>query len=311
VLYCAFGEAVCEPFNTITTTHYDDQYGNCYTWNGDDHIGPVQVGVHNGLHLILNADNSDYLPYLTGAKTVIVVIHEPGTMPLPVIDGKTAAVGFETELALQMNVFDRLGEPYAPGCADDYMNFTMLYGYEYTTKACQSVSEQYAVLQQCACADVRQPQPIEGVVPLCNTTDPDTAACVTQAYYNYNANPSQYVQCPLKCTELQYQTLMSMSTFPSNAMVANGNFQKAYGFSPVNTASVRVFYRNPLVVTLTDIPSETDFQFIGWLGGQLFVWTGTSAITVLEVFAMLGASALVLFTENVDWLLSDTNEYQY
>lgn len=54
-----------------------------------------------------------------------------------------------------------------------------------------------------------------------------------------------------------------------------------------------------------------DFQFIGWLGGQLFVWTGTSAITVLEVFAMLGASALVLFTENVDWLLSDDNEYQY
>ncbi len=61
-----------------------------------------------------------------------------------------------------------------------------------------------------------------------------------------------------------------------------------------------------LAVTLVQ-----DFQFIGWLGGQLFVWTGTSAITVLEVFAMLGASALVLFTENVDWLLSDTNEYQY
>jgi hypothetical protein len=142
------GDVACLFNAATTTTHYDDQYGNCFTWNGDDHIGAVTVGVHSGLQLILNADNRDYLPYLTGAKTVIVVIHEPGarahsrthvliragTIPLPVIDGKTAAVGFETELAMQMNVYKRLGAPYAPGCANDYMNFTMMYGYTYTTK---------------------------------------------------------------------------------------------------------------------------------------------------------------------------------
>lgn len=50
------------------------------------------------------------------------------------------------------------------------------------------------------------------------------------------------------------------------------------------------------------------YQFMGWIGGQLYAWTGASLITIIEFIGFLITALMVLFTENIDWLMDDDDD---
>uniref|UniRef100_A0A914VQF6 Uncharacterized protein n=1 Tax=Plectus sambesii TaxID=2011161 RepID=A0A914VQF6_9BILA len=306
VLSCKFGGKVCD-FAKESQRFYDDVYGNCYTWNYDSSERMVAAGIDNGLQLVLMVSVNDSLPYYVESQGAKVVVHEPGTMPLPATEAKSVAAGLDTELGLSLSSFSRLGHPYNdPGCMLDYDDFTNLFGFDYTMKGCFETCQQRATVRQCGCSDSRK---TPAAAPICDASDPDVIACLAKVSYSLQRDADTLCKCPPACSENVYESLNSYSNWPSETL--KSTFKSKYGVEYNNTARVQIYYRTPVTTKYADQPSQTRNQFIGWLGGQLFVWSGTSLITLLEVVAFLLTSVLVICTQNVDWLMVDHDDLEY
>jgi hypothetical protein len=98
------------------------------------------------------------LPYYVETQGAKVIVHEPGTMPLPGVAATSIADQMDNELGLTLvrllscwasahfvivdrssfqTSFARLEYPYNdPGCVADYDNFTALFNFTYTMKVC-------------------------------------------------------------------------------------------------------------------------------------------------------------------------------
>ena len=82
--------------------HLDPEFGNCYTFNFNDSVElkNSRAGPMYGLRLLLNVNQSDYLP-TTEAAGIRLVVHEQDQEPFPDTFGYSAPTGFVSSFGLK------------------------------------------------------------------------------------------------------------------------------------------------------------------------------------------------------------------
>ncbi|XP_060579755.1 amiloride-sensitive sodium channel subunit beta-like, partial [Ruditapes philippinarum] len=93
-------------------------YGNCFTLSSRQFIS-LKSGPANGITITLNLETDEYVEQLSTGYGARLVLHEPGTYPLPYDEGITLSPGTETNLGLKMVRISRLGQPYGICTAGD------------------------------------------------------------------------------------------------------------------------------------------------------------------------------------------------
>lgn len=101
VLRCSFNSEDCD-LRRDFQIHMDPEFGNCYTFNFNDSVElkNSRAGPMYGLRLLLNVNQSDYMP-TTEAAGVRLVVHEQDQEPFPDTFGYSAPTGFVSSFGLK------------------------------------------------------------------------------------------------------------------------------------------------------------------------------------------------------------------
>uniref|UniRef100_A0A914D1A0 Amiloride-sensitive sodium channel n=1 Tax=Acrobeloides nanus TaxID=290746 RepID=A0A914D1A0_9BILA len=131
VLRCSFNSEDCD-LKRDFQIHLDPEFGNCYTFNFNDSVElkNSRAGPMYGLRLLLNVNQSDYLP-TTEAAGIRLVVHEQNQEPFPDTFGYSAPTGFVSSFGLKTKVLHRLDAPYGK-CSDTFRPEGYIYAEHYS-----------------------------------------------------------------------------------------------------------------------------------------------------------------------------------
>ncbi|XP_074429844.1 acid-sensing ion channel 3 isoform X2 [Larus michahellis] len=215
LLQCSFRGANCTARNfTVIFT----RLGKCYTFNpggpGREVLTTLRGGAGNGLELMLNVQQEEYLPvwgdtdetsFEAGVKVQIHSQEEP-----PFIDqlGFGVAPGFQTFVSCQQQRLVYLPPPWGdckatPIESDFFTN--------YSITACRLDCETRYLAENCNCRMVHMP----GNANVC--TPEQYKECADPALDFLVKKDSEYCACRTPCAMVRYGKELSMVKIPSKA----------------------------------------------------------------------------------------------
>ncbi|KAF6030840.1 SCNN1D [Bugula neritina] len=303
---------------------FNPYHGNCFTFNhfsDSNKSSSVRAGAEYGLVMLLNIQQYEYVPYLTEASGVKILIHDPEEMPFPEDGGITVAPNTRTRLAVKRTEYTRKNGRYG-NCLevgeDDFplTIYNYQYGYSYSKPACEKSCVQEQAIKECGCflpeipynesfySDYDAVKPCDGG---------NSSVCVEEIYYNFTSGSLKCENCHEPCHEVVFDVTPSATVWPAPSYMGDlkdtvqsdmpalfDELQKNYELYdsisvPIqeNLLQVMVFYDKIAVTESVQEPKVSDFQFVSDLGGSLGLWVGWSMLTVFE-FMELGIDLLVL-----------------
>lgn len=279
VRYCAFfGNNLsllnCAESLSLTLT----DLGYCYTFNGEVNAPEVTVGgvgATYGLHVLLEINQSEYLPNF-GDAGVKVAIHPRGVPPQPYSKGISIPAGRSGSIALQNH--DIRDTSTNSDCVQN-RKVKHFGSSHYSTSACQ-LSDMYSdVALGCDCLDALNDNVTwEGsMIPNCTVAD---ICCVTSQHIIGN-----YALCPAACSYTSYKASTTYSTFPSSNSVAFLSliFNHTILNITENLVLVKVYYEDLNTQTITTEDSYSFVALLSDMGGHLGLFLGASVISVIEL----------------------------
>ncbi|VDD96821.1 unnamed protein product [Enterobius vermicularis] len=271
--------------------HMDPVYGNCYTFNFNDSVElkNSRAGPMYGLRLLLNVNQSDYMP-TTEAAGVRLVVHEQDQEPFPDTFGYSAPTGFISSFGLKTKVLHRLRAPYGK-CEDDFRPEGYIYEEHYSPEGCYRSCFQHAVINTCQCGDPRFPLP-PGFSHYCDIKNNTEMACMSNFTGLRGFHHIQHeCNCVQPCNENVFETAYSCSAFPAlmfnlgskcpGVPEISNNSQDCTEYYRVNTAYIEIYYEQLNFETLKETPGYTLVNLFSDFGGNIGLWIGFSIITSL------------------------------
>ncbi|KAH7729934.1 Protein UNC-8 [Aphelenchoides avenae] len=307
VLRCSFNGKECDlkryasciayvtelPFRDFQL-HLDPEYGNCYTFNFNDSVElkNSRAGPMYGLRLLLNVNQSDYLPN-TEAAGVRLVIHEQDQEPFPDTFGYSAPTGFVSSFGLKTKVLHRLDAPYGK-CSDTFRPEGYIYAEHYSPEGCYRNCFQHILLKRCGCGDPRFPLPSDKEKP-CDNRNPRERQCLTNETSVLGGfhHLTHDCHCVQPCTENVFETAYSAAAWPAlnfnigadcpAVLDITNDSQACQEYYRLNTAYIEIYYEQLNFESLKETAGYTLVNLFSDLGGNIGLWIGFSLITVLEV----------------------------
>ncbi|KAM9647769.1 acid-sensing ion channel 3 isoform 2-T2 [Morphnus guianensis] len=315
LLQCSFRGANCTARNfTVIFT----RLGKCYTFNsggpGREVLTTLQGGAGNGLELMLNVQQEEYLPvwgdtdetsYEAGVKVQIHSQEEP-----PFIDqlGFGVAPGFQTFVSCQQQRLVYLPPPWGdckatPIESDFFTN--------YSITACRLDCETRYLAENCNCRMVHMPgEPGTGAAtaglgrwgdppaPATAASPAGNANVCTPEQYKECADPaldflvkkdSEYCACRTPCAMVRYGKELSMVKIPSKASARYlaKKFNKTEQYIADNVLVLDIFFEALNYEMIEQKKAYEVAGLLGDIGGQMGLFIGASLLTILEIFDYL------------------------
>ncbi|XP_068789986.1 acid-sensing ion channel 1C-like isoform X3 [Struthio camelus] len=287
LLQCSFRGANCTARNfTVIFT----RLGKCYTFNsgepGTELLTTLQGGAGNGLELMLNIQQEEYLPvwgdtdetsYEAGVKVQIHSQEEP-----PFIDqlGFGVAPGFQTFVSCQQQRLVYLPPPWGdckatPIESDFFAN--------YSITACRLDCETRYLAENCNCRMVHMP----GNANVC--TPEQYKECADPALDFLVKKDSEYCACRTPCDMVRYGKELSMVKIPSKASAKYlaKKFNKTEQYIAENVLVLDIFFEALNYETIEQKKAYEVAGLLGDIGGQMGLFIGASLLTILEIFDYL------------------------
>ncbi|KAM6282442.1 acid-sensing ion channel 3 isoform 2-T2 [Porphyrio hochstetteri] len=280
LLQCSFRGANCTARNfTVIFT----RLGKCYTFNsggpGREVLTTLQGGAGNGLELMLNVQQEEYLPvwgdtdetsYEAGVKVQIHSQDEP-----PFIDqlGFGVAPGFQTFLVYLPPPW---GDCKATPIESDF--FT-----NYSITACRLDCETRYLAENCNCRMVHMP----GNANVC--TPEQYKECADPALDFLVKKDSEYCACRTPCAMVRYGKELSMVKIPSKASARYlaRKFNKTEQYIADNVLVLDIFFEALNYEMIEQKKAYEVAGLLGDIGGQMGLFIGASLLTILEIFDYL------------------------
>uniref|UniRef100_A0A914MR23 Uncharacterized protein n=1 Tax=Meloidogyne incognita TaxID=6306 RepID=A0A914MR23_MELIC len=290
VLRCSFNSKDCD-LNRDFQIQIDPEYGNCWTFNFNDSVElkNSRAGPMYGLRLLLNVNQSDYMP-TTEAAGVRIVVHEQDQEPFPDTFGYSAPTGFVSSFGLKTKILHRLDAPYGK-CSDTFRPAGYIYAEHYSPEGCYRNCFQHIILERCGCGDPHRP---------CDARNPKERACLSNqtAVLGGFHHLTHDCHCVQPCTENTFETAYSAASWPAQnfnigqddcALVLGNNFTMASctEYYRKNTAYIEIYYEQLNYEKLKETPGYTAINLFSDLGGNIGLWIGFSLITVLEIVELV------------------------
>uniref|UniRef100_A0A914ID60 Uncharacterized protein n=1 Tax=Globodera rostochiensis TaxID=31243 RepID=A0A914ID60_GLORO len=299
VLRCSFNSRDCD-LKRDFQIQIDPVFGNCWTFNFNDSVElkNSRAGPMYGLRLLLNVNQSDYMP-TTEAAGVRIVVHEQDQEPFPDTFGYSAPTGFVSSFGLKTKIVNRLDAPYGK-CSDTFRPYGYIYAEHYSPEGCYRNCFQHIILERCGCGDPRFPLPNESEDRPCDARSPKERLCLANqtAVLGGFHHLTHDCHCVQPCTEHVFETAYSAAAWPALnfniggddcALVLGTNFSKGKctEYFTKNTALIEIYYEQLNYEKLKETPGYTLVNLFSDLGGNIGLWIGFSLITVMEVVELI------------------------
>ncbi|CAC5425698.1 unnamed protein product [Mytilus coruscus] len=249
---------------------FDKYYGQCYRFPQEPLI-TKRAGPLFALQLLINVNQSDYVPYITSEAGIRLSIHEHGSQPFLENNGFSVATGFRTDVSLVQKRIERI-----PG-----------------TTVCDSsnkFSNINACFEDCVERNKREKCPCQQIF------SNDTAYLYSCGYYDADCVADvrenlQGCKCHYPCSEKQHIKTFHTSRWPANNYeVLLDKMLKSKGLSLSNTSDsllqVNIYFSSLYEEVTEEIPSITFENFLSNIGGALGLWIGMSAISIGELLEL-------------------------
>ncbi|EFO27882.2 amiloride-sensitive sodium channel [Loa loa] len=293
ILKCSFNQRDCDIENDFKL-HYDQTYGNCYTfnWNRTKQVTAHQAGANFGLRVLLYADTSEYLP-TSESVGFRITIHDKWVMPFPDAFGYNAPTGFLSAFGVRMKKFNRLVPPHGQCLKESKSNLDTIYpGFNYSTEGCHRTCTQKEVSRICGCANPAYPIP--NTAKPCKVSDRIARECIKNATLHSSrliseGNLADCV-CHQPCSEVNYEVTYSAARWPSGTtkvMECDAVDDLCMERYRRNAAMIQVFYEELNYETLTETPAYTLTSALADLGGLTGLWIGASVVSLMEILALI------------------------
>ncbi|XP_064625971.1 acid-sensing ion channel 3-like [Lineus longissimus] len=276
---CRFRGKRCDPSNF--SLQVSPKYGNCFTFNSNELLKePLKTwraGPNGGLHLVLNIEPDEYLPFVAGGYGARVAIHEFGTFAFVQQDGVSVSSGLRTLLELTM--------------------------------ACEIAELDFLTVGECKCqqAEFEVPLTTHANIPFCNETK-EGAACLksilqgifegTGSWRTWNAATDK--NCKMSCREKLFKVKSSSDKWPQES---TENFftldacQRARKMNPSHVCSkpssesnfvaLVLSYDNTRYENVVLVPDLPLSELQANVGGTLGLWAGISLLTLTEFIVLI------------------------
>ncbi|XP_027560144.1 acid-sensing ion channel 1C-like isoform X1 [Neopelma chrysocephalum] len=287
LLQCTFRGTGCTARNfTVIFT----RLGKCYTFNpggpGREVLTTLQGGSGNGLELMLNVQQEEYLPvwgdtdetsFEVGVKVQIHSQEEP-----PFIDqlGFGVAPGFQTFVSCQQQRLVYLPPPWGdckatPIESDFFTNYSLT--------ACRLDCETRYLAENCNCRMVHMP----GNANVC--TPEQYKECADPALDFLVTKDSEYCACRTPCAMVRYGKELSMVKIPSKASAKYlaKKFNKTEQYIADNVLVLDIFFEALNYEMIEQKKAYEVAGLLGDIGGQMGLFIGASLLTILEIFDYL------------------------
>ncbi|XP_053116363.1 acid-sensing ion channel 3 isoform X6 [Hemicordylus capensis] len=287
LLQCSFRGANCSARNfSMTFT----RLGKCYTFNsgapGYELLTTVKGGTGNGLELMLNIQQDEYLPvwgdtdetsYEAGVKVQIHSQDEP-----PSIDqlGFGVAPGFQTFVSCQQQRLLYLPPPWGD-CRSGRIESAFFTNY--SMAACRIDCETRYLAENCNCRMVHMP----GNANICSPEQ--YKDCADPALDFLVEKDNEFCTCQTPCETVRYGKELSVVKIPSKASAKY--LAKKYNHSEQyiaeNLLVLDIFFEALNYETIEQKKAYEVAGLLGDIGGQMGLFIGASLLTILEIFDYL------------------------
>lgn len=264
----------CKKNLSLTLTNL----GYCYSFNSDPAAKVVTVsnsGARYGLGMVLDIDQENYLPVLTGAG-VRVMIQPRGVPPEPDERGVLIPPGEEGLIELRTQIIK--DSSTRRRCMERNTELSFFRGYNYSLGTCRLQKAFELVADECNCIDiVDNLTAISSDLPNCTVAD---LCCAYATYFDINEG-----SCTESCNYVEYKVTTSYSQFPSRASLSSLAY--AYELTPEriknDVVAVDIYFGDPHSRTISTKDAFTAISLLSNIGGQLGLFMGISIIALVEV----------------------------
>ncbi|XP_015682651.1 acid-sensing ion channel 1-like [Protobothrops mucrosquamatus] len=285
--HCSFRGINCSARNfSVSFT----RLGKCYTFNsgaaGDELLTTAKGGTGNGLELMLNIQQDEYLPvwgdtdetsYEAGVKVQIHSQSEP-----PSVDqmGFGVAPGFQTFVSCQEQRLFYLPAPWgdcqaAPAASAFFPN--------YSTAACRLDCETRYLAENCNCRMVHMP----GNANVCSPEQ--YKECADPALEFLVEKDNDFCSCLMPCEAVRYSKELSVVKIPSKASAKYlaRKYNRSEQYIAENLLVLDIFFEALNYETIEQKKAYEVAGLLGDIGGQMGLFIGASLLTLLEIFDYL------------------------
>ncbi|XP_077864617.1 epithelial sodium channel subunit beta-2-like, partial [Saccoglossus kowalevskii] len=276
---CTFNGGKCSTANF--TLVLNSKYGNCFSFNtginDSEILSTVRPGPTRGLTLTLFIEQDEYLTDYTENAGAVVLVHPHSIVAFPEEQGIEVPPGFSTSIGVRLSEIIRKGGDYSD-CTDG-TDIDMLYDddYSYSREACLSSCLQQALIDTCLCYEPTLPHSAD--VEMCSKVSGGTT-CQAGVTNQHNKNQLGCTDtCPPSCNDRTYETVVSMSQWPSEAYddtlfrrlsKRSSKIQDQLGSiedSRRNLIQLKVYYQELNYQSITEKPALDETGLLSNLGG--------------------------------------------
>ncbi|XP_060588552.1 degenerin unc-8-like [Ruditapes philippinarum] len=287
------------------------KYGNCFTVSSPRYVA-WRSGPSHGIKMTLNLEIDEYVSNFSTGYGVRLLLHEPGTYPLPTDEGITLGPGTETNIGLKMVRISRLGKPYS-NCVKG-VDFAKLYKKKYSVSACYHFCRIRKAMQVCKCIPVDAPDEINlnsTALPVCNNSIVEEKKCLLTIDIGFN-NGNYECDCNGPCKEVVFEQTMSSRYWPTHEYmdvlmselcaknrskeitqlkaicekVDNLSFED-YDKYRQNFLRVIIYFEDLNYETISQEPLYESVRFLSDIGGAMGLFLGASVLSLVEVLQLL------------------------
>lgn len=286
-------------FKTVYT-----RYGKCYTFNNPDNVEDIKKtlkgGVDNGLELLLDIQQEEYMPmwkesdeisYEAGLK---IQIHSQDEPPFIHELGFGISPGRQTLVSTQEQRVTFLPPPWG-NCNPEKPPNPHDFFPKYSISSCRIACETKQVVKECGCRMVHMPS-LPDTPENRNGSDNilvNTPYCSTSQYkcadkqldYLVSADNSVCV-CKTPCAITRYSKEQSTLVLPSESAIDFMSWK--YNRTPIyvknNFAKLNVYFEALNYETVEQKKAYEVPGLLGDIGGQMGLFIGASILTILELF---------------------------
>ena len=297
LIECSFNSFKCN--STEFTWSYDEDYGNCYTFNSgktmrvkESYLGGPNFGLQLTLYVNI------YEKHLKTRKGLgaVIRIGNSSYQTDNSNNGIFVSPGYQTFIAVEREFKTMIEKPYS-NCESmidsDFYNLIARSDYAYTQQLCisQCLQKKFIDIYNCT---------LYYFVSLFNRSqcDSDIVYLITKSPESFDKNYINEIclpQCPLECNQTLYKTSISFNQLNGNYeyyilnLTNNPNLDMDFINITIDATTVKeslvkvnVFYESLSYTILTDSPQTDAVWLLSSIGGNLSLFLGVSVFSLFE-----------------------------
>lgn len=298
--------------------HY--RFGNCYAFNmpkGDGHhqqnsssnssssreeslLRVTGAGPDQGLKLKLRLNQEEYVDgHLVETAAIVMHIGEQGGRIEPYLNGISLAPNFEHNIALSRTEIVR-ADPFNNGSCASHERvdlgaraFSNQYISRYSVHACRDICLAQTQLDHCGCTSYWLPS------LRANRTCSEVDSLCAKKYLErfINGQLSCLEACRQPCQETKYDVQSSFRCYPIKARKPTSQVEQEED----ENLKVHVYFKTMETQVIEDEEYYFMENLLGDIGGQLGLFSGVSALTVVELIFFL-SNTLIAVAFSLKWV---------